>query len=638
MDLTLFFQSVFPWEISSTYFDTLALNHSLRCLIDRPAITMKHSIIDFNVSATCDMILDAAKVPPGYRTKPLLGVVRGMGSGKTRCLEEIRRELLKRPGVLPIAITFNNGKDIRDDELDWTGDCHTVFALMVIARMASALYDKDFPFVCELITKELSRLDTSELSDVGRSLLEEFLRHVVTKARSQGREVSDVVVIVDEVFMVEAKLKAIYTVKVEACSVLRQAMLDIKDTPFDFNATLCLSSFDLFPLGKAYSNRPVKSVGIPYALDTTRIVKEWWRCDEKDERIMLYVAACFHTLPRAVEIVNEFLKRHINRPRNQEYLKDLFANVKEGLSLRYQWIEFPDDELIYSILFAKNVVLSSYVQKLISRSILLNSIETYVPDKSCIILFSSLTVLAGSTALPKGTIEGLTIGVYNDVLNEIIRLAGSPSEGIIFESFVVKWLAYRWAVAHEANKNISLKELMGITTRVSEFTYFLDVIATSHKPNFVYLTISCNSNEGDHLKEVGDIIVSATKPVAVLIGTDGDAFDFLIKIFQGERETPLLFYIDNKSPFPDNLPSKNQYNEPDENLPQYNKVKKMCNAGNIPFIFCFWTYYPGCLEVRGEDCLILRSRESMNFFGPIWSLFLACRSTQDRYTRRKSLA
>ena len=73
------------------------------------SITMTYTIIDFNVTATCDMILASAKRPTCYYIKPIFGIVRDMGSGKTRCLEEIRRELLKRPGVLPIGGTIATG-------------------------------------------------------------------------------------------------------------------------------------------------------------------------------------------------------------------------------------------------------------------------------------------------------------------------------------------------------------------------------------------------------------------------------------------------------------------------------------------------------------------------------------------------
>ena len=628
LDLPLWLNLVFPWSISPDYFDESALDDSLRCLIDRPVYTMKHPILDFAVGATCDIILEAAKEPPASRTKQLLGVVRGMGSGKTRCLEEIRRELLQRRGVLPIAITFNNGKDIRSYELDWAGDRHTVFALMVIARMASALYGKHFPYVCSLITKELWRLDTSGLFEVGCCLLEEFLRHVVSGARSQGKDVTDVVVIVDEIVKAEDILREQYKKNVvEACSVLRKAVLDIKQPPFTFNATLCISSLTLYPFAKTSSDRSVIPLGIPSALDAGGIVKEWWKCAEVDERTMLHVAACFRTLPRAVEIVDEFLIAHLGRPKNQEFIKDLFASVTNKLRIRYSWREFPDDDLMCAILFAKNVTLGKKVQRFISLSILQNSIEEEnLRVSPHIVPLSSLAVLAGSKVSPKGIIEELTIAVYNDVLKEIVRLIGS-AEGIIFESFVVKWLQYRWAVAKHAKKKISLIELMGITADVDELKYSLDVIATSHKPYFVNLTINSNENSVAHLEEVENIVVSAGKPIAVLVGAKDDTFDALFKVFQGEEETPLRVYIDNKSPFPGNHNSFDRYNSPHENLPQYNKVKSMCDAANIPFIFIYWTHYPGYLSVRAKDCLILRSRESENFFGPMWSLFIACRST-----------
>ena len=53
-------------------------------------------------------------------------------------------------------------------------------------------------------------------------------------------------------------------------------------------------------------------------LEIARIVKEWWKCAEKDERNMLYAAACIHTLPIALEITNKFATENPDRPRNQE--------------------------------------------------------------------------------------------------------------------------------------------------------------------------------------------------------------------------------------------------------------------------------------------------------------------------------
>eukprot|EP01041_Mallomonas_annulata_P012482 gene12482-26273_t len=51
--------------------------------------------------------------------KPFHAVVKGMGGGKTRGLEEIRRELLLEEGVLPIAITFNSHWEVSDQFDSW---------------------------------------------------------------------------------------------------------------------------------------------------------------------------------------------------------------------------------------------------------------------------------------------------------------------------------------------------------------------------------------------------------------------------------------------------------------------------------------------------------------------------------------
>ena len=53
---------------------------------------------------------------------PLLATgVRGSGGGKTCALEEeIRWELLGKPRVLPLAITFNATKELHSSELHWS--------------------------------------------------------------------------------------------------------------------------------------------------------------------------------------------------------------------------------------------------------------------------------------------------------------------------------------------------------------------------------------------------------------------------------------------------------------------------------------------------------------------------------------
>ena len=94
------------------------------------------------------------------------------------------------------------------------------------------------------------------------------------------------VIIVDEIAKAEAKLNEIYGNIDEACSVLKEAVLDEKSIPFDFNTALLISSLSLEPLGYPTSNLPIESLRIPASLNPRRIVTEWWKCKEEDMRVL----------------------------------------------------------------------------------------------------------------------------------------------------------------------------------------------------------------------------------------------------------------------------------------------------------------------------------------------------------------
>ena len=632
IELPLWLASVFPWKISSTYFDEIAQNTRQRCLIDSPSITMSHPVIDFDTNRSCNIILKSAKEPPSSRWKPVLAVVRGMGSGKTRCFEEIRRELLRRPGVLPLGITFNSGQNIDGSEYLWGNNHQTAFAFMVIARCCSALFDISLDEMRNIITRELPRLNTGGMKKIGRDTIAEFLRFVVAKVRSQGRDVHDVVVIIDEVVKADAGLKESYGNKDEACSVLREAVLDEKTMPFNFNAALIISSLRLEPLGYPTSDRPVETLCLPSMLNPQRIVTEWWKCRVEDKRVLSYVAACVHTLPRAVEIVGKYLNKHSDQPIDQNFINDLFVDLKNMLRFRYKWGNFPDTNLIYSIIFSKYIPLDDTAQSYIAQSILLNSIETCLPKVVNILPESSLAVLAaiGDDNKVKEGIEKHTEDIYQIILKEIVHSAGDKvREGIPFEHFVSMWMKYRWLVASTANKEIKFGELLGISEERINYINSktirtaLSLIVTTRPPteqDLEYLKINSNYDEAGHIREVKALFVDADYRIAFRRGVQGDKFDFVAAIYQGDGIDPLIFYGDEKSPAPGNIYKKVV-------LHQYENVKRMCQAAGVPFMFCYFTHYPGYMSERKTDCLIIRANEMKVFFGPMWSLFITCRFT-----------
>ena len=70
------------------------------CIMDNPLDKMSIQLIDLDVTSRVNIAIEASKEDSGHRAKKILGTVRGMGGGKTRAFEEMRRMLLLREGAL----------------------------------------------------------------------------------------------------------------------------------------------------------------------------------------------------------------------------------------------------------------------------------------------------------------------------------------------------------------------------------------------------------------------------------------------------------------------------------------------------------------------------------------------------------
>ena len=68
------------------------------CIMDDPNYKMSLPLIDFDMNRNIKTIIDSSKEAPGGR-KSMCGTVRGMGGGKTRAFEEMRRHLLQKEGT-----------------------------------------------------------------------------------------------------------------------------------------------------------------------------------------------------------------------------------------------------------------------------------------------------------------------------------------------------------------------------------------------------------------------------------------------------------------------------------------------------------------------------------------------------------
>ena len=534
----------------------------------------------------------SAKVPPHIRTKPVFAAVKAMRSDRTRCCEEIQMEALKSRGALAMGVTFNAWQIAKANELKWVKNHQTALAFMIIARRSSSPFHLDLGDRRNLVTTELPRLKLVRKNKVERNILEVI---------SQGKDVDDDLVIIDDFFKVGNGQESYDKDEAqEVCSILTEAVLD--------------------PQKMSFSNW-------------------WWRCTEEDERLLLLVAAYINSLPGAVEIAQQFLTSHSNRPQGvSEFMTDLSKYVQERLTLRYIWHTFPNNNILFSMLCANRIELDFEVEQLVACSILLNCIETFLETDPTIVPVSSLPFLAGCQNQKTCLLQLQTIQLFKDLLQEMVDLVENGSkEGILFEAFVAHRMRYRWNVVKISFETVCLGEILGIQSDrikslpVEVIKSTLSKIFTLSNPiftDFEYLIINSYEDPAGHLKEVSSIIVNATNLIAARRGAKNDKYDLLIVIYQGEGLKPLLLYIDHKSPSPNNPTAIDKYYT-DKDMHQYRKVKSMCDAAGVPFIYCYWTHYPGSMSIIGSDCFVLREEESKSFFGTMWPIFTTCRSLFD---------
>jgi hypothetical protein len=210
------------------------MNDGRVSIIDSPYETTHNKLLSFNVKDQCDRLLDSCDVTPGPRSKPLHYTFKGVGTGKTRVFEEIRRYLMTQDGVLVIAITFNSFWSAHPSYDNFGVTAPEVScALSVVARMASVFYGTELGTVRPILRNEIAYIDALSKLDnaLGEKLIRSFIRHAITQVNAQrphGKGVTKFVMLVDEAVAMQTMVAD--TFKSVDCSdvttVLRSAILD----------------------------------------------------------------------------------------------------------------------------------------------------------------------------------------------------------------------------------------------------------------------------------------------------------------------------------------------------------------------------------------------------------------------------
>ena len=257
-------------------------------------------------------MIDIAEILPGTRNKPLLGVVCGMGGGKTRLIEELRRALLMMHGrsrktsmglrpvlVLPFAFTFNSTMDLNREDYTWSSNPDVCFACSVVVRLASVFYGLSLATVETMISSMLS-MGVGQDRTFPVELIRGFLMHAVRKVPNA----TTVVVMVDEILKAEDGFQEKFPKELpfRIAPILHKALLDDRIAE-GVDTALVISSLTVTAMCQTTSGRRIVPLILP-ALQEKDIVELWWKC----EKSLTCLAAALAPLPRSVEIAATFLK------------------------------------------------------------------------------------------------------------------------------------------------------------------------------------------------------------------------------------------------------------------------------------------------------------------------------------------
>ena len=644
------------------------------CIIDSPQRTMMHPLIDLDAQATADAVLKIAAMPAAVRAKPVIAIARGMGGGKTRALETLRRLLLHRNGVLPLAITFNTNSPLFYDS--WLEDArnsgaasgvHTAYALSVAARMASAVFGVEFKAVASRFKTNLAQLDlcSAEAPDLIKDSVK-FLVDRINSARAQETPptvaISTVVVLLDE-----SRKMNDFAKHSDLGGFARIALLDQAIVP-GLSAALVFS--DLGYLSddlESPSGRAVRVLALPARLSPSRVVSEWWGRDatgrvltDETRNMLELVAASLNNMPRALEIADEFL-RSKDGPVNSSLLIDLYEHVFTSAQDRYSPSP-PSIRVLSAMFFREPIPLDDTLFDAISRSVVTNPI-TKITSSSTIVPEASLVLLkvlsTDSDASPFVKMIGEGIGSVINTLTPDPDTNKPRPMGDVLEEAGLQALRSRLVLAPDMD-DMTLARLCGVggqalrdgpsvALQKADFENQVNVATAAVmfaplKPALydgaVDRLSACSqgtqANALAFLAELDALVVDKSRPVRLIRSAESESWDMCVKARDPATGRAFLVFFDDKS--------SAEFKETQESIKatkfatnpkQYANTKAVLGPSR-PFLYVYRSTYPDLPSrvlpaVTDEAdlpsrCLVLGREDTLNLLGPFAEIYKTARA------------
>lgn len=335
--------------------------------------------------------------------KALIATARGMGTGKTRWLDEMLRGVLVENSkrnhsfILPIPLTFNSDWALRNDtsELQMGQQRGDVAIYTICARILSVFLGESM----DVVHAGLQQLSVI----ANESMVVDVLNFIAQRAneanRAENRTVDGIVLLLDETMLLA---NAVHVD--DPYEVFRRAVLGPNADGVSavnhcsFGVTLAMTALKNTPLGFTLSQRVMRHPKLPYCLDPEEVVSQVWLPVIENEHInvtsdlrskLLIFAPAICQIPRQVEYVRNQLRikaRAASAAGMDELSMELvdyaLEDAVKGLRIRYTegWPEEGvEKRLVASLILGKAVdFMGVEARDLVARSFFVNDI-TVVP-------------------------------------------------------------------------------------------------------------------------------------------------------------------------------------------------------------------------------------------------------------------
>ena len=623
------------------------------CIINDPDFNMKIPLVDFDVNLNVDRLIEGAKMTPDRRDKPLFAIVRGMGGGKTRAFEEIRRETFRRKGCLPIAITFNCDWLITSDEIiefqNKTASNKMSFLLAVFVRVASIFYDISFSEAYDTV------LDSPIFDQLLKHyksrpmfLIPDFITYML--GICNRTDIDTIIFLVDEIVRVTEQ----FDKGNDIASSLREGLLSkpiLLPSGKQLNVTLAMSSLYYSPTGLTKSDRVIRPVKLATELNKKDVVHKIMlangevNASESDIFILELLVLTANRVPRILEIMTRYIISKLVIIDNKRHfvldIVDFMNNVSSSVSDKYPSSTEIDDEigarLVYQsrIAFVPKIKHSlSVFDKKISEDMseaVSDSIGGFINDNQISIsrqvIFPSIFLLLLLHDDASDFSKVLKIAVTNIIDNIktfcAVKLDQKKIQlGVWLEIVYYEWLYVRLMAFKILQKNsvISIANVFGIgeelfpddeisNLNISKYTIekiSIDQKSLNSYKNLKYVTNQLSLISGRFLNR---------KSICIFMSAKDEAWDIGLKIITPGQK-PHYIFIDNKS-----IESKNNIID----IHQYQHVKTKVG----PKLDGDWSYIYATtadLESFGYDKVtIIGRKDTMAMLGACGPLYYAIR-------------